>query len=327
MKLLVTGGAGYIGGHTVRSLLREGHDVVVLDDLSLGRREVVPDGVAFIEGSTTNPGALDEAFAHGIDGVIHFAAFKHAGISVEQPLHTYSENVEGMLRLLEAMVRHGVNAIVFSSSSSVYGDVDVPVIPEDAPKNPVSPYGESKLIGEWMLHNQGVATGLKHCSLRYFNVVGSGVTGIYDTSPYSLLSMVFAALERGEAPKVFGTDYPTPDGTCIRDYIHVQHLADAHVVAIEKLLAGQQLERAYNLGTGTGTSVAEMMKEVARATSVDFTPHADPRRPGDPVNVVASGKKAAKDLGWSMEQSVEDMVSSAWREYSATHGVSLGPVS
>jgi len=178
-----------------------------------------------------------------------------------------------------------------------------------------------------MLHNQGVATGLKHCSLRYFNVVGSGVPGIYDTSPYSLLSMVFAALERGEAPRVFGTDYPTPDGTCIRDYIHVQHLADAHVVAIAKLLAGEQLEAAYNLGTGTGTSVAEMMREVARATGVDFTPHADPRRPGDPVKVVASGEKAAKDLGWSMSQSVEDMVSSAWREYSAAHGVSLGPVS
>jgi UDP-glucose 4-epimerase len=323
VKLLVTGGAGYIGGHTVHSLLREGHQVVVLDDLSLGRREVVPEGVPLIEGSTTNPGALDEAFSHGIDGVVHFAAFKHAGVSVEQPLHTYQENVVGMLRLLEAMGRHGVNSIVFSSSSSVYGDVDAPVIPEDAPKNPVSPYGESKLIGEWMLHNQEVATGIKHCSLRYFNVVGSGVAGIYDTSPYSLLSMVFAALERGEAPKVFGTDYPTPDGTCIRDYIHVQHLADAHVVAIEKLVTGQQIETAYNLGTGTGTSVAEMMLEVARATGVDFTPHADPRRPGDPVKVVASGQRAAKDLGWSMEQSVEDMVSSAWREYSAAHGVSL----
>jgi len=322
MKLLVTGGAGYIGGHTVHSLLRAGHDVVVLDDLSLGRREILPEGVAFIKGSTRNPGALDEAFSHGIDGVIHFAAFKHAGVSVDEPLHTYSENVEGMLRLLEAMVRHQVSTIVFSSSSSVYGDVDTPVIHEDAPKNPVSPYGESKLIGEWMLHNQGVATGMKHCSLRYFNVVGSGVEGIYDTSPYSLLSMVFAALGRGESPKVFGTDYPTPDGTCIRDYIHVQHLADAHVVAVERLLAGDQIETAYNLGTGTGTSVQEMMTEVSQATGIDFTPDASPRRPGDPVKVVASGDLAARDLKWSMEQSVTDMVSSAWREYSAAHGVS-----
>lgn len=323
MKLLVTGGAGYIGGHTVHSLLSAGHEVVVLDDLSLGRREVVPDGVAFIEGSTVDPVALDEAFAHGVDGVIHFAAFKHAGVSVEQPLHTYRENVEGMLHLLEAMVRHRVDTIVFSSSSSVYGDVDAPVIVEEAAKNPVSPYGESKLIGEWMLHNQGVATGMKHCSLRYFNVVGSGVEGIYDTSPYSLLSMVFAALERGEAPKVFGTDYPTPDGTCIRDYIHVQHLATAHVVAVEKLLSGVALDEAYNLGTGAGTSVAEMMREVAKATGVAFTPHADPRRPGDPVKVVASGERAARDLDWSMEQSVEEMVGSAWREYSAAHGVSF----
>lgn len=322
MKLLVTGGAGYIGGHTVHSLLRAGHEVVILDDLSSGRKEIVPDGVPLVIGSTTNPGALDEAFAHGVDGVIHFAAFKHAGVSVEQPLVAYRENVEGMLRLLEAMVRHQVNTIVFSSSSSVYGDVDADVIVEEAPKNPVSPYGESKLIGEWMLRNQAVATGMKHCSLRYFNVVGSGVPGIYDTSPYSLLSMVFAALGRGESPRIFGTDYPTPDGTCIRDYIHVQHLADAHVVVAERLLAGDHVETAYNLGTGTGTSVQAMMTEVARATGIDFTPQADPRRPGDPMKVVASGERAARDLGWSMEQSVSEMVGSAWREYSAAHGVS-----
>ena len=322
MKLLVTGGAGYIGGHTVHSLLRAGHEVVILDDLSSGRTEIVPEGVPLIVGSTTDPAALDQAFAHRVDGVIHFAAFKHAGVSVEQPLLAYRENVEGMLRLLEAMLRHGVDTIVFSSSSSVYGDVDAEVIAEDAPKNPVSPYGESKLIGEWMLRNQGVATGLKHCSLRYFNVVGSGVPGIYDTSPYSLLSMVFAAVTRGEAPRIFGTDYPTPDGTCIRDYIHVQHLADAHVVVAERLLSGQSVETAYNLGTGTGTSVAEMMTQVKLATGIDFTPREDPRRPGDPMKVVASGELAARDLGWSMAQSVAEMVGSAWREYSAAHGVS-----
>lgn len=323
MKLLVTGGAGYIGGHTVHSLVKAGHQAVVLDDLSSGRPEILPHGVPLVVGSTTDARALDEAFSHKVDGVIHFAAFKFAGVSVEKPVHTYQENVVGMLRLVEAMDRHAVNHIVFSSSAAIYGDVDAETISENSPTNPTNPYGESKLIGEWILRNQGIATGLNHCSLRYFNVVGSGVKGIFDTSPHSLMSLVFGALARNEAPRIFGTDYPTEDGTCIRDYIHVQHLADAHVVVAEKLLGGQSLEQAYNLGTGTGTSVAQMMAEVAKATGVAFTPQADPRRPGDPVKVVASGERAARDLGWSMEQSVEEMVSSAWREYSAAHGVSL----
>lgn len=322
MKFLVTGGAGYIGGHTVYSLVNAGHEVVVIDDLSSGRAEVLPEEVVLVRGSVTNPGALDEAFSHHVDGVIHFAGFKHAGVSVEKPLLTYDQNVVGMLRLLETMERAGVGHIVFSSTSAVYGDVDAPVIHEDAPKNPASPYGESKLVGEWILRDQGVATGLKHCSLRYFNVVGSGVPGIYDTSPYSLLSMVFAALGRGETPGVFGTDYDTPDGTCIRDYIHVQALADAHVQVAEKLVSGQPLQGAYNLGSGTGSSVAQMMTEVARVTGIDFEPEAWPRRAGDPMKVVASGEAAARDVGWTMQQSVAEMVSSAWREYSAAHGVS-----
>ncbi|MEX2441216.1 MAG: UDP-glucose 4-epimerase GalE, partial [Pontimonas sp.] len=299
-----------------------GHDVVVIDDLSAGRAEVLPEGVVLVRGSVTNPGALDEAFSHGVDGVIHFAGFKHAGVSVEKPLLTYDQNVVGMLRLVEAMERAGVVHIVFSSTSAVYGDVDAPVIHEDAPKNPASPYGQSKLVGEWILRDQGVATGLKHCSLRYFNVVGSGVTGIYDTSPYSLLSMVFAALDRGDTPQVFGTDYDTPDGTCIRDYIHVQALADAHVSVAEKLLAGEPLLPAYNLGSGTGSSVAQMMAEVATATGIAFEPQAQPRRAGDPMKVVASGAAAARDVGWVMTQSVSEMVGSAWREFATVHGVS-----
>lgn len=322
MKFLVTGGAGYIGGHTVHSLMAAGHDVVVIDDLSAGRAEVLPEEVVLVRGSVTNPGALDEALSHGVDGVIHFAGFKHAGVSVEKPLLTYDQNVVGMLRLVEAMERAGVAHIVFSSTSAVYGDVDAPVIHEDAPKNPASPYGESKLVGEWILRDQGVATGLKHCSLRYFNVVGSGVPGIYDTSPYSLLSMVFAALNRGDTPQVFGTDYDTPDGTCIRDYIHVQALADAHVNVAEKLVAGEPLLPAYNLGSGTGSSVAQMMAEVAKATGVAFEPQAQPRRAGDPMKVVASGEAAARDVGWAMAQSVSEMVGSAWREFATVHGVS-----
>ena len=322
MKLCVTGGAGYIGGHTVHALVDAGHEVVILDDFSSGRNEALVDGVPVVTGSVTDPDALDEAFGHGVDGVIHFAGFKHAGVSVEKPLLTYEENLVGMMRLVEAMQRNNVGSVVFSSSSAVYGDVDEPVLFEDAPKRPASPYGESKLIGEWILNNEGIAAGLKHCSLRYFNVVGSGVPGIYDTSPYSLLSMVFTALHRGETPRMFGTDYDTPDGTCIRDFVHVGPLARAHIAVAEKLIAGESLHPAYNLGSGTGSSVKQVMDEVARVTGIDFTPQADPRRPGDPAKVVASGELAAKDFGWSMEQSVADMVGSAWREFQAAHGVS-----
>ncbi len=322
MKLCVTGGAGYIGGHTVHALIDAGHDVVVFDNFSSGRADVVPDGVPVVTGSVTDSGALDEALSGGVDGVIHFAGFKHAGVSVDKPLLTYEENVVGMMRLVEAMERNGVGSIVFSSSSAVYGDVSEPVLFEDAPKRPASPYGESKLIGEWILRNQGIATGIKHCSLRYFNVVGSAVPGIYDTSPYSLLSMVFTALHNGETPRMFGTDYDTPDGTCIRDFVHVGPLARAHIDVAEKLVSGDTLGPAYNLGSGNGSSVKQVMDEVRRVTGIDFTPQADPRRPGDPQKVVASGDLAARDFGWKMEQSVADMVSSAWREYQAAHGVS-----
>ena len=324
MTWLVTGGAGYIGGHVVHSLIREGESVVVIDDLSTGRAEVIPDGVPLIIGSILDDAALDEAFSHGVSGVIHIAGFKYAGVSVDEPLHTYQQNVVAMVRLLEAMERHQVTTILFSSSAAVYGDVDVPLITEDHPKNPASPYGESKLIGEWLIADQAVARGLAHSSLRYFNVVGSGVPGIYDTSPYSLSSLVFGALTNGLAPKVFGSDYPTRDGSCVRDYIHVQALADAHVVAAKKLAAGETLRPAYNLGSGVGSTVKEVMAAVARVTGIDFTPELVDRRPGDPATVVASGELAATDLGWNMSVSLDDMLGSAWKEFSAATGVSPG---
>jgi UDP-glucose 4-epimerase len=319
MTWLVTGGAGYIGAHVVHALVREGLGAVVIDDLSTGRREVVPDGVPLVVGSILDAPALDEAFSHGVTGVIHIAGFKYAGVSVEQPLHTYNQNVVGTVALLEAMERHAVSTILFSSSAAVYGEVDVPLITEDHPKNPASPYGESKLIGEWLLADQGVARGVAHCSLRYFNVVGSGVDGVYDTSPYSLMSLVFGALVAGDQPKIFGSDYPTRDGTCVRDYIHVQPLAEAHVVAAQKLHAGESLLPAYNLGSGVGSTVAEVMDQVARVTSRSVDPQRVQRRPGDPAMVVASGDLAARDLGWSMGVPLEEMVSSAWREYDRAH--------
>jgi len=324
MTWLVTGGAGYIGGHVVHALIRDGERVVVIDDLSTGRAQVVPEGVPLVRGSILDDAALDEAFRYGVTGVIHIAGFKYAGVSVDEPLHTYDQNVVSMVRLLTAMERRNVDTILFSSSAAVYGDVDVPLITEEHPKNPASPYGESKLIGEWLIADQARARGLRHSSLRYFNVVGSGVSGIYDTSPYSLTSLVFGALTGGERPKVFGSDYPTRDGSCVRDFIHVQALADAHVVAAKKLAAGETLFPAYNLGSGVGSTVKEVMAVVARVTGVDFTPEIVDRRPGDPATVVASGDRAHRDLGWSMATPLEDMLGSAWREFSVANGVSLG---
>jgi UDP-glucose 4-epimerase len=244
-------------------------------------------------------------------GVIHIAGFKFAGISVEKPLHTYEQNVIAKMSLLEAMDASGVGHVVFSSSSSVYGNAASGLVTEDNPFSPTSPYGESKVIGEWLLRNQGVARGLNHTSLRYFNVVGSGHKELPDVSPYNLFSMVFAGLERNEVPVIFGNDYDTPDGTCVRDYIHVSDLAAAHVAAATRMAEGHSIEPAYNLGSGDGTSVAEMMSAIARVTGNDFTPEVGPRRAGDPARVVASGDLAARDLGWAMTHSLDEMISSA----------------
>ncbi len=312
MTWLVTGGAGYIGSHVVRDLLGADIGVVVLDDLSTGRRGFVPEGVPFVEASLLDTDAVTRALKeHNATGVIHTAGFKFAGISVDKPLHTYQQNVIATMSLLDAMDAAGVRNVVFSSSSSVYGNAASGLVTEDTPFNPTSPYGESKVIGEWLLRNQGVARGLNHTSLRYFNVVGSGHTELPDVSPYNLFSTVFAGLERGEVPVIFGDDYETPDGTCVRDYIHVSDLAAAHVAAATRMAQGQSIEPAYNLGSGDGTSVTEIMSAIARVMGNDFTPKIGPRRAGDPARVVASGELAARDLGWAMTHSVDEMISSA----------------
>ena len=312
MTWLVTGGAGYIGSHVVRDLLGADIGVVVLDDLSTGRRGFVPEGVPFVEASLLDTDAVTRALKeYNATGVIHIAGFKFAGISVDKPLHTYQQNVIATMSLLDAMDAAGVRNVVFSSSSSVYGNAASGLVTEDTPFNPTSPYGESKVIGEWLLRNQGVARGLNHTSLRYFNVVGSGHTELPDVSPYNLFSMVFAGLERGEVPVIFGDDYETPDGTCVRDYIHVSDLAAAHVAAATRMAQGQSIEPAYNVGSGDGASVAEMMSAIARVMGNDFTPKIGPRRAGDPARVVASGALAARDLGWAMTHSVDEMISSA----------------
>ncbi|PPF24579.1 UDP-glucose 4-epimerase GalE [Rathayibacter rathayi] len=318
MAWLVTGGAGYIGAHVVRAFSEQAIEPVVLDDLSSGRVSFVPKGIAFHRGSILDDALLDRVFAeHDIEGVVHVAGFKYAGVSVQRPLHTYEQNVTGSMRVLAAMQRAGVSSIVFSSSAAVYGAVDVEIVTEDTPKSPESPYGESKLIGEWLLADAGRAHDLRHASLRYFNVVGSGYPDVYDTSPHNLFPLVFEALLDGRTPRINGDDYPTPDGTCVRDYIHVADLALAHVAAARRLAAGEPIDPVYNLGSGSGASVGEIMRAIADSTGIAFTPEVAPRRPGDPPRIVASGERAARDLGWEMRHTVAEMVESAWRARSA----------
>ncbi len=313
MTWLVTGGAGYIGSHVVRALLDADLRTVVLDDLSTGHTDFVPAEVPFVRGSILDGALLLDTIAdHDVSGVIHVAGYKYAGVSVTQPLHTYQQNVTGTATLLAAMESKGVDRIVFSSSAAVYGTPRTDLVTEETPKAPASPYGESKLIGEWLLADQGVARGLRHTSLRYFNVVGSGDPALYDSSPHNLFPLVFEALLAGRTPRINGDDYDTPDGTNVRDYIHVADLAASHVAAAKRLDAGEPVERAYNLGSGSGSSVGEIMRAIADATGIDFTPEIGPRRPGDPDRIVASGELAARDLDWTMRHTLREMVESQW---------------
>ncbi|MDX6296889.1 MAG: UDP-glucose 4-epimerase [Nocardioidaceae bacterium] len=313
MTWLVTGGAGYIGSHVVRAFRQAGTDVVVLDSLSSGHREFVPEDVTFVHANVMDREGVRKALTERkIEGVVHLAGFKYAGVSVDKPLLTYMENVTGTVVLLDEMNEAGVDKMVFSSSAATYGTPDVDVVTEQTPVAPESPYGESKLIGEWLIRDQARVTSLTHTSLRYFNVVGSAIRDLYDSSPHNLFPMVLDVLTQGGTPHINGDDYPTPDGTCVRDYLHVADLALSHVTAAQALEDGRALEPVYNLGSGDGVSVREIMNAVARVTGIDFDPVIAPRRRGDPARIVASGQLAARDLDWKMRHTLDDMVASAW---------------
>ncbi|MDR1790055.1 MAG: UDP-glucose 4-epimerase GalE [Propionibacteriaceae bacterium] len=311
---LVTGGAGYIGAHVVRVLAREGMRPVVLDNLASGFAKFVPEGIPFVKGDIRDTELVTNTL---IDfdcvGVIHIAGFKYAGVSVQRPLKTYSNNVTGTASVLQAMYTAGVVNFVFSSSASVYGTPEVEIVTEDAALHPESPYGETKLIGEWLVDDLlRSRPGFRGVSLRYFNVVGSGTDEVYDASPHNLFPKVIEALLAGQTPIINGVDYPTPDGTCVRDYVHVQDLAHSHVIAAQALLDGRELLPAYNLGSGDGLSVRQIMDAFATQTGIAFTPEVAPRRPGDPARIVADGTAAARDLDWQMRHTVDQMVASAW---------------
>ena len=314
MSWLVTGGAGYIGSHVVQAFLDAGITPVVIDDLSSGHADFVPKGVVFVQGTILDTDLVTRTLTeNACEGVVHLAGFKYAGVSVSRPLHTYDQNVTGTVSLLRAMQSVGVHNYVFSSSASVYGTPDVDQVTEQTPTAPESPYGQTKLIGEWLAGDIAkVDPQWRYTNLRYFNVVGSGSDALYDTSPHNLFPIVFDALLAGRTPKIFGDDYPTPDGTCVRDYVHVADLAISHVAAAKAMAAGTGLQVAYNLGSGDGSSVAEIMSAIARVTGVDFTPESAARRPGDPARIVANGDAAARDIDWKMRYTLDEMVSSAW---------------
>ena len=310
MTWLVTGGAGYIGLHVVAALRAAGHDAVVLDDLSTGRGHLVE--VPLVRGSVHDADLLRATIAeHGVRGVVHLAAKKQVGESVERPLHYYRENVDGLLTLLEVMAQTGVGVLVFSSSAAVYGMPDVDLVTEETPTTPLSPYGETKLVGEWLTRAAATASGLRFALLRYFNVAGAARPELADEGVTNLVPMVFARLTAGERPMLFGDDYPTPDGSCVRDFIHVADLAEAHVAALDHLAAGGA-DLLLNVGRGEGASVREVLAVVGEVTGLPTEPEVLPRRPGDPPRVVASADRIRSELGWSARHDLRDMVTSAW---------------
>ncbi|MFV2121879.1 UDP-glucose 4-epimerase GalE [Streptomyces sp. Act-28] len=321
MTWMITGGAGFIGSHVVRAMAGAGERVVVVDDLTSGRAARLPAGVPLEDGTVLDRDFLDRVLReHAVTGIVHVAAKKQVAESVAEPLLYYRQNVEGTRVLLDAAVAAGVRRFLFSSSAAVYGTPDVGLVTEKTPCAPINPYGETKLVGEWMTVAAGRAHGMATAALRYFNVAGATTPELADDGAYNLVPMVFERLAAGRAPLVFGDDYPTPDGTCVRDYIHVEDIASAHLAAARRLAADPRTELVLNVGRGEGVSVREMIRVIQEVTGLtDTAPEVVPRRPGDPARVVASTDLIRGELGWEARHGIREMVESAWRGWSLRH--------
>ncbi|HVV74377.1 MAG TPA: UDP-glucose 4-epimerase GalE [Verrucomicrobiae bacterium] len=324
MKILITGGAGYIGGTVADLLLTKGHEPVIFDNLSHGRRELLPAGIEFIQGELGDGPALESIFSTAanqgkpFDAVLHFAALIEAGESMVYPERFFRNNTASTLTLLEAMLAHGPRRIVFSSTAAVYGEPETVPIPEDAPLRPTNAYGESKLLVEQMFSWFNRIHGLRYASLRYFNVAGApeGPAGILRGEAHQpethLIPLVLdVAAGRRASIRIYGEDYPTPDGTCVRDYIHVSDLAQAHLLALQALDASDRL--VFNLGNGQGFSVRQVIESARRVTGHPIPAEIHPRRPGDPAFLVASSEKAIRQLGWKPRYTeLDDIIRTAW---------------
>ncbi len=318
MKLLVTGGAGYIGSVVAAQLLKAGHDVTVLDSLARGHRAAVPDGCGFVEVDLLDADAVDGALAEGYEGVLHFAALALVGESVDHPERYHRGNFVGALNLLDAMRAHGVKRLVFSSTCATYGEPETVPIHEQVPTAPVNSYGNSKLAIDRMIADECRAHGLGAISLRYFNVAGaSGPQGEDHEPETHLIPLILrAAAGKRDSVSIFGTDYPTPDGTAVRDYIHVEDLADAHILALDAIASGEH--QILNLGNGNGFSVREVIEAAKRVTGVDFAVREEDRRAGDPPMLVAASEKVREVLGWTPNKpEIETMIADAWAWHQA----------
>lgn len=320
MTTLVTGGAGYIGAHVVRLLQEAGDDVVVVDDLSTGTPGRV-GAATLIELDVAAPGAVDVLTAamreHGVDSVIHFAARKQVGESVLRPTYYYAQNIGGLTNVIDAMAAAGVDKLVFSSSAATYGSPEESIVSEDARTSPINPYGETKLIGEWLGRAAERAHGIKFVALRYFNVAGSGWDDLGDPAVLNLVPMVLDRVTEGRSARLFGEDYDTPDGTCIRDYVHVADLADAHIASLDYLDRVDREFDVFNVGSGTGASVREVIDAIARHTGLPVEVEVEPRRAGDPALLVASPARIEQAMGWRTSRSFDDIIASAWSAWQA----------
>ena len=322
MAVLVCGGAGYIGSHMTAALVDAGYDVVVVDNLDMGHQAAVWPKVHFYEADVRDADALDKIFSvHNIDAVVNFAGYIAVGESMENPAKYFDNNITGTLTLLDRMLAHNVKKLVFSSSASVYGIPDKTPITEDMPNNPINPYAETKLGAEKIFKWYDNAYGLKYVALRYFNVAGAHESAKIgeDHDPETHLIPMCLRAAQGKTPslKLFGDDYPTPDGTCIRDYIHVMDLVDAHILALEKLNR-DSTSAIYNLGSQNGFSVKEIVTKVKEITGVDFPTEMHPRRAGDPPSLVASSQKIRTELNWNPTRTtIDNIIKTAWAWHSA----------